>query len=192
MTFTLRKSAIEKSFYEVWEEGRCVQEIPIRFPIRRIPAAFETLEEIRKWLEETEWKLARGYAYRKLAMRNFASGELEKALKTKGFSSSVCGRLFEELTRLGYLNDEETLKSAVLREFKRGYGPKYIEAKLCAKGLNGSRAREWISDPMQIEKIGELLRKLARGSGFSARQKAIQALGRRGFDFHLILSAVQR
>lgn len=190
MEWTVRRSAIDPTLLEVWHRGNCVQELVAAFKIRKIPSAFDSLEAIQKWLLETEWKSVRASAYRLLAMRNYPSVLLKQKLVDKGYSLSVCERIIDELMQAGYLQDEEFFRNAVLRELKRGYGPRYIEQKLRAQGMNQRRVREWISDQMQLLRIRELLLKVAIGASRFARQKAIRNLQRRGFDLPLILQEI--
>ena len=177
MAFTIRKSAIEPDLFEIWEGEQCVREIAVSFRIYKIPKSFDSLEKLERWLKETEWKLARGGAYRLLAIRSQSSSALRQKLERKRFSASVCEQVLEELQRNGYLDDEEFERSAILREFKKGYGPRYIEMKLRSK-----RVRELISKEMQRERAEQLFAKLGGG------QKALRSLARRGFDPDIIRS----
>ena len=136
-----------------------IREIRAPFRIWKIPKSFETLEEIERWLKETEWKLARLSAYRLIAMRNYPAAELLRKLEQRRFSPSVCTLVVEELKKNGYLRDAEYAEAAILREFHRGFGPRYIELKLRSKGLNGEKIRELITDAMQRKKIRELIAK---------------------------------
>jgi SOS response regulatory protein OraA/RecX len=155
MAYYLRRSSLEPSYFEVCEGEMIVQEIWAPFQIRKIPSSFESLEEITRYLQETEWKLAKGAAYRYLAARSLASPMLMQKLKKKQFSEEVCRKVVEELEKLGYLQDDEFERSLILREFKRGYGPKVIELKLKAKGLGSRKVRELITREMQSEKLKE-------------------------------------
>lgn len=183
MSLSLRKSTLERDLFEVWDEGHLLEEISIPFSIRKIPFVFASRELLQKWLEETEWKLARNFAYRCLAMRNLPTILLRKKLEAKRFSPAVCGRLIEELRSLGYLQDEGWMQNEVLRELQKGHGPRYIENKLRSQGLDSSRVREWITPQMQAEKIRQLILKLER----KGKQSAMQTLFRRGFDPDIIL-----
>ncbi|HSX25943.1 MAG TPA: regulatory protein RecX [Chlamydiales bacterium] len=178
MAFTLQRSAIDPNLLEVWCESQCIEEIFAPFIIRKIPVSFDSIERVKKWLVEIEWKLARSRAYWLIARRSYASGVLRQKLVEKRFSAAVCDRVIEELEKSGYLNDGAFFEQAILREFRRGYGPKYIEMKLKAQGR---KVRELVTPEMQKERIRQLLPKL-KGD----RQKAMRALFRRGFDLDLI------
>ena len=184
MAFTIRRSGVESDYLEVWQEEQMVKELFAPFLIRKFPKSFESLEEIERWLQEAEWKIARFSAYRMVALRSHAGGEIFQKLERKRFSPAVCERSVEELKRNGYLQDE---KEAVLREFRRGYGPHYIRLKLRSKGLNADSVSRTITDAMQREKIREWVLKLSPGSDRTAKQKTVRALQRRGFDLDLII-----
>lgn len=120
----------------------------------------------------------RKVAFRLLAMRSYHSVKLRKKLEEKGFGAEECERVIEECKRLGFLQDEEWERCAILREFRRGYGPRYIEMKL---RLSRQKVRELVTREMQRERIGELIKKLG------SREKAMRSLQRRGFDFDIAI-----
>ncbi len=178
----LQRSSIDPTWIEIRDETGVHQEVEVRFPLRRFPKRFDSVELAVKWLHEMERKLAKNRAYRLLSARSYPSALLYSKLIEKGYSSAICQSIVDELKQLGYLQDDEWIRQAIEREFRRGYGPRYIELKLRAKGLQVA-ARDHITDSMQKEKIRELLKKTKAAN----RQKAIQSIARKGFDLHLIL-----
>ena len=181
----LCRSAIDFDYIEIRNNGMVVKEIFIPFQIKRIPKSFESIEAVEKWLRETEWKLARFSAYRWLAMRNIPSRALRKKLEQKNYSEDVCNRVIEELERLGYLKDDEYLESAIRRDFRKGYGPRWIEMKLRSQGLSETGVRKWITPEMQREKIRAWALKC------KSKKKAVAVLQRRGFDAELIIQELK-
>lgn len=121
-----------------------------------------------------DYAIARKTALRLLCMRNYHSAVLTRKLEKKGFSSEICERVIEDCKRMGFLKDDE----AILREFRRGYGPRYIEFKL---RLSRTEVRDVISRQMQREKIVELKEK------FGERERAMRTLQRRGFDLDIVI-----
>ena len=119
-----------------------------------------------------DYAIARRAALRLLSMRTYHSGVLARKLEMKGFSKESCERVITECKRLGFLKDDE----AILREFRRGYGPRYIELKL---RVSSKEVRVLITREMQKEKIAEL------------KKKGIRALQRRGFDLDLVLTELK-
>ena len=96
-----------------------------------------------------DYPIARKYALRLLSMRNYHSAVLRRKLEQKGFSDESSERVINDCKRMGFLNDDE----AILREFRRGYGPRYIEFKL---RLGKEEVRGAITRQMQREKVREL------------------------------------
>ncbi len=134
----------------------------------------------------SETKLARKAAFRLLSMRSYHSLKLRQKLEEKGFSKEVCDEVIEDCRRLGFLQDEAFLSALILREFRKGYGPRYIERKLRSQGLSADQIRDAITPSMQSKRIGELVAKLKLPAGRLGKQKAAQTLQRRGFDLDLI------
>ena len=129
---------------------------------------------------ETEAKLARLAAYRMIAMRNYPGAVVLKKLQEKRFSESVSQAIVDELKRAGYIQDGEWIEQTILREFRKGSGPRFIEMKLRSKGIAFAQVRKLISPDMQREKIREIFKKFPK-------EKAARMLQRKGLHFDLIL-----
>lgn len=175
----IKRSALEPEFFEVWDGDCLVEEIAVPFRIRKFPKSFESLEKVKRWIKETEEKLARFWAYRIISMKSYPSAVVTKKLRQKRFSDVVVEKMVSELKSAGYLQDDEWIDQEVLREFRKGRGPRYIEMKLRSKGVSSEKVRLLISPQMQKEKI-RLSLKLPR-------EKAMRQLQRNGFDLDLIL-----
>lgn len=121
-----------------------------------------------------DYPIARRKALRLLSMRNYHSSVLASKLERKGCPKEICERVIEDCKKLGFLNDDD----AILRELRRGYGPRAIEFRL---NLKRGEVRKAITREMQRERIREMVPKLG------PREKAIRTLQRRGFDFDLII-----
>lgn len=176
----IKRSALEPDLFEVWDGEACIEEISASFPLKKWPKSFDSLEQIKLWLKEIEAKLARLTAYRLIAMRNYPGAVVLRKLQEKGYSESVSQTIVEELKRAGYIQDGEWIEQTVLREFRKGCGPRLIEMKLRSKGIASAQVRKLISPEMQREKIREILKKFPK-------EKASRMLQRKGFDFDLIL-----
>lgn len=125
-------------------------------------------------MSDLEWKTARQKAFRLLSLRNYHSQVLFRKLKEKGFSREICEKVIEDCKRIGLLKDED----AILSEFRRGHGPRYIQFKL---KLEAQEVRAVITKTMQREKIAQMAPKLGE------RERALRTLQRRGFDIDLII-----
>lgn len=121
-----------------------------------------------------DYAIARKLAIRLLSLRNYHSSVLANKLERKGCSREICERVIADCKKLGILNDED----AVLRELRRGIGPRAIAFKL---NLSHAEVRETITREMQRERIRALLPKIG------SKEKAVRTLQRRGFDFDLVV-----
>ncbi|MGB7978532.1 MAG: RecX family transcriptional regulator [Chlamydiales bacterium] len=121
-----------------------------------------------------DYSIARKLALRLLSMRNYHTAMLQRKLERKGCSKEICERVIEDCKRIGLFNDED----AILRELRRGYGPRAIECKL---HLSREEVRRAITRDMQRQRIAEWRAQSA------SREKAIRALQRRGFDLDLVI-----
>lgn len=121
-----------------------------------------------------DYPIARKYALRLLSMKSYHTAVLKRKLERKGFSSESSERVIQDCKRMGLIQDDE----AILREFRRGYGPRYIEYKL---QISSKEVREVITRAMQREKIKEMQKKLL------PKEKAMRTLQRKGFDLDIII-----
>jgi SOS response regulatory protein OraA/RecX len=142
--------------------------------------SFVSIDEIESWLGGIERKLAKEYAYRLLTGRSYAKAVLSAKLAEKKFSRAVCDEIVGELEKLGYLRDEEYLANAIERELLRGYGSRYIEKKLRAKGIKAAVSIDRKRERAALEKAASKMRG-------KERRQAVAALLRRGFDFDLVI-----
>ncbi|MBS0625080.1 MAG: RecX family transcriptional regulator [Verrucomicrobia bacterium] len=180
MDYQLQQSRVEKGIYEVLQNGEVIRELEIRFLLPKTPT-FSTLEDLEVWVAESEEKLARKKIYQFLSARNYSSAELQSKLQKLGISAPICTRIIEEVKRLGYIQDGEYLENAIEKEFRKGYGPRYIEMKLQSKGLDSRSVRDLITRERQREKILELQNRKRD------RAKLIRFLQQRGFDYDIII-----
>lgn len=121
-----------------------------------------------------DYAIARRRALRLLSMRNYHSEVLKRKLIAKGATEEIAERVLEDCKRMGFLQDDE----AILREFRRGLGPRAIACKL---RLELSSIQRLISRSMQREKILQLWPK------WGTRDKAFRSLQRRGFDLDILI-----
>ena len=186
MPYTLRRSAIDPLFMELVREELVLRELAAPFLVKRIPSSFSSEEEAVEWLQKIERKLARDSAYRWLTGRSYPKAVLRKKLEEKKFSSLVSDEVIAEVEKLGYLRDDEFLEALIEKEMRRGYGPRYIEIKLRAAGLDPNAVRKRIDRSKQTEGLRRAISKM-KGK---ERLKMIGALIRRGFDSDLVLQVL--
>ena len=121
-----------------------------------------------------DYPQTRRAALRLLCRMSYHSAVLSRKLAQKGFSKKSIDRVLDDCKRMGFLDDEQ----AILRELRRGYGPRYIQFKL---QIPSDAVRDVITKDLQKERIGEM------ASKFPDKEKAIRTLQRKGFDFDIII-----
>ena len=126
---------------------------------------------------------ARAYLFRVLARRGYFSSELRAKLLRKGYSAKVADKVLGMFTERGFINDEERRTCVIQNEKAKGRGPRRIAALLRSKGVHCEL--EGIDQEKEIQKLLPKLQKKYE------RQKLIQHLVRRGFDFASILSCLE-
>ena len=120
-----------------------------------------------------------------LARRSYFSKELKTKLLEKGYPQDEIKNLLAELTKRGWLNDQELAKRYCERLQQRGYGPRLITLKL--------REKAGSLDIEPLEESEEAVLSLIRKRYMPIqRDKVFRALLRRGFSFELINKALAR
>ena len=123
-----------------------------------------------------------------LSRRALHSGQLERLLGDRLFSQGAIESAVGEVKRLGYLQDAEFEQNFTQRLQKQGKSRHEIVHKARQKGIplqNLSFAPEEESLKILIEKRYPVL--LERGGAQALKQKAVQALVRKGFPLPCIL-----
>lgn len=136
-------------------------------------------------------------AYKKLAMRSYYSKEMEDLLIEKGADEATTEQVIKELTKLGYLNDEEWIQGAIRVFCARKYGPKRIAYKLQQKGVPPEEFIPFLEavQHSQAEALVNLLQTRYKNRDFldyKEQQKIIASLARKGYDFSHIMDALKK
>ncbi len=135
---------------------------------------------------------------KRVSRKECSSQELLQYLIKKGFEESLAGEVIREMIEKKWIDDRRFAEAMSRYQGTRGKGPIYIQRKLKEKGLHMS-AREIeaiISASQGRSELDRALEILERrypdyASDFKEKQKAMQALVRRGFSFDLAKRAVQ-
>lgn len=143
-----------------------------------------SLEEFEERFSILEAKLCKLAAFRLLSIKGRFSQELRQKLFLKNFSEQAIEFALKECQRLGYLNDTQAKEGLIRKLQRKGYGSRIIAAKLKASGAE---------DPQEMfeESQSFLLQLLKKKYQRVPREKAIQALLRRGFEYGSILDALK-
>ena len=133
---------------------------------------------------------------RLLVRREHARDELLRKLIRRGFESSICDTVLDELVAEGALSDERFAHAYVNYRRERGFGPLRIHEELRKRGIDAD-LRECscpISDPEWITRACALRYKrygAAVPSDYADRVQQSRYLTQRGFNASQVSIAVQ-
>jgi len=98
-------------------------------------------------LIEKELTRAKNTAYRYLSYRPRSRAEIEAKLRDKEFDESIVTAVLVDLTRLGFVNDEQFARAWARGRIRlRGFGRRRIEQELKAKGVSPEIVRETFTE----------------------------------------------
>lgn len=134
-------------------------------------------------------------AYRRLAIRGYHSTELRHYLEKKLAEHSDIDKVFSELQKLGYLNDEEWVIGAIRSLISRKYGPRAIMFKLMSRGIPEEEITPHLNElkghqAQVIQKIIETKYRTCNLMDFKTKQKVMAALVRKGFDLNEVVLVI--
>lgn len=158
-------------------------------------STYQDEQSFEEHFQEVEYQKTRNYAFKRLAMKNHSSFEMQQALEERYVSSQVIQKVIEECTQLGYINDLDWIQGFVASQKRKNLGAKMIRMKLLAKKVPLSLIEEMESSfsDGEEQQIHELLEKRFRNRNledFKEREKVIGALLRKGYDLELVREAV--
>ncbi|MBC7835709.1 MAG: RecX family transcriptional regulator [Phycisphaerales bacterium] len=141
------------------------------------------------------------YAKRALTSRRLTRSQLLTRLTKRGLSRPWCERIAAEMERIGLIDDAalgDDLAQTIAR--RKPAGPRYIQAKLRARGLNSkdatasaARATESVDLLEQATQLAtRRARSLAKLERAVAQRRLYGVLARRGFDADICIEAVKR
>jgi len=137
---------------------------------------------------------AKTRALKILGSRELSGREMEKRLIEKGESAEVAQETVEWLVEIGYINDEKYAGQIVRHYAAKGYGIHRMKDELYKRGIPRELWDDALEEmPDMNDAAVEFLEKKLRGSREPDDiRRASDALGRRGFGYDDINSAVRR
>lgn len=126
-------------------------------------------------------------AFSLLAKRSYFTKELKQKLSEKGYSQTEIENLIQELTKQGWLNDQDLALRYSEKLRARGYGARVIAQKIYQKAGELDLPLEEDSK----EAVLHLIHKKYRNNLPKKRNKVIAALMRRGFSYELIKTLLE-
>jgi regulatory protein len=161
-----------------------------------------SLEELEDQFARLEYKGAKAFLLRRLALKNYHSEELRKALKQREVTSTTIDTLLGEFQAQGYLNDVAWLSSFIRTLRLQRFGFKAIILKLRMRGISEDEVLNSIEDLKESEdddsderaSIKKLLLTRYRSRELSEkkeRDKIIAALVRKGYQLDDIFAVIK-
>ena len=146
-------------------------------------------------VENAEYRRARKRAMYLLGSRPYSISALREKL-LNNYSEETADRVIEDMTRYGFLDDEEYAKrlaSSIINGKK--YGLRRAKAEMRRKGVPEELIEQALSEYSRedvTDNLTQLVRKKYsdRISDRDGRQKVIAALARRGYGFSEIKTAI--
>lgn len=150
----------------------------------------ENLEELEKRFSLIEEKIIWQECLRLLSLKSRLCSEMKKKLSLKEFSALAIQKAIDRCIQAGYLDDLEEIRRLAQREMRRGYGPRWIVAKLRTKG----HIPDHFIQEMEKEQIASLQVFLKKRPSLLSMdtQKLFRVLLRRGFDMQTIHKLLEK
>lgn len=171
--------------WEIWQGDEKQEERALPFLRGCASQHFSSLTELEEWLKKEESRRAKNRAIRLLAMRNYPTTLLTRKLLFDGYCREIVQQIVQWAEKMGYVQDDEYLRSSILQELRRGYGPKVILWKLRTKGFSEEVLLRAIAQHSTMALQKEGIRKLMKRRP-GDRRKAVAMLLRRGYPLELI------
>lgn len=137
-------------------------------------------------VEHTTLKSLRRAACALLARRDYTQQEIAQKLCDKGYDADHIAQIVAELTATNLLNDQRFTENYIRYKRNQGYGPKYIQRALAARGITAAIIADElnIADNSWLIDIRRLWQKRFKGhhpTDYKQRAKQMRFLYARGF-----------
>lgn len=145
---------------------------------------------------DEETRKALGSALKMLSIKSRHSSEIKAKLFELGYGESIVKSVIQELSKLGYIDDQDWIECFVRSQTAKKFGRHAILQKLFLKGIPKEQVLpvvdKYQSEEKQKELIASLLKtryRLKDLDDFRQKQQVAAGLARRGFSFSLIQQA---
>ena len=175
--------------------ARSLRELRLEVGMQVDPALLRALEEAAVYDKALQKALDR------LGRRAHSRRELDLKLRRLEYETAVRERVLDRLAELGLI-DDRAFAEAVVRDTaaRKPAGPRLLKQKLMQKGVEGETVDEVLADlaptaDQQAAQALELVRKklpsMTRLDAATRKRRLYGMLGRRGFDYDAIESALR-
>lgn len=132
-------------------------------------------------------------ALRSLAYRAHSEKEIIEKLEKSGFDERDIAEAMQKLTDYALVDDQDFARQWALSRARRGVGPRRITQELRQKGIDSELIHSAVSEIDEDASFASainLAAKYMRQDNPNARQRALNALMRRGYDYGIAKEAV--
>ena len=156
-------------------------------------------EQVQRILEGEVRQECFDKAMEYLQTRLHGRSELETKLKRREYGPAVVGAVLDDLTRMGYLNDEQFARGRALSAAQnKHHGRRRARVELMKRGIRGEvaeRALDAVYDAHDStaaarELAEKQLPRLRRLEPMAAKRRLVGMLQRRGYDYDAIKPVV--
>ena len=174
-----------------WVTGKDLAELNVRPGVEIDP------EKMQQQVVLLQYPRGLNLAVRMLAGRACSMGEIDRKLKACHYDREVCELVLYKLEKEGFLNDAEFSSQWIHYRSGQQYGSRRIRQELKAKGVSEEQIDKAMEDCDDEESLSQavvyaqkkLRQQKAGDDPVRTRQKVIQALVRRGYDWDIAKKA---
>ncbi len=154
--------------------------------------------DIENCIMESGYSKAREKAFDILSRRPVTKKELSDRLFERGYDEAIVCEVVEELSELGYLNDEEYARLYLESCRMKLWGNKKIRYEMHQKGICDDIITSVLEESTDEDETDEIVKTIIAKyasydiSDVKTRAKITRYLASRGFDFSLINSCINK
>lgn len=154
-------------------------------------------KDIKNLLMDSEFGKARDVALGVLSRKSVTSSDLLAKLKEKGYADIIADEVINELTSLGYIDDESYAVMYLEYCREKMWGKKKIRFEMKQKGLSAEIIENILMDYEDDDAIYEMAELISHKypdadfSDMKTKAKVTRYFASRGFDFSQIDAAIK-
>lgn len=154
-------------------------------------------EDIQNLLPHSEFTKARDIALKILSIKSISSKNLSDKLNEKGYTDIIISRVIEELTSLGYIDDENYASMYLEYCMEKLWGKKKIRYEMQLKGIDEEIIEKVFlsyNEDDALKSMAELIKSKYASfclSDIKTKAKITRYFASRGFDYSIIDAAIR-
>jgi len=176
-----------KGFLSIFVEDEFWKKIPTAVFGRKISftKSYINIAEFEDDFHEIEKRAALNYALKILGQRDLPSAQIALKLEQKDISEKAVLHALDKINSYNYIDDGNWVRKYIQYELGKSHGPLLIKNKLLQKKISIDLIKEGLSK-ISEEELSCSIKKIIAKDKYKDRNKLIQALIRRGFQYENI------